>query len=105
MTNPAIDGDYFAFCDQDDLWDEDKLAEALDWLEKQPADTPALYCTRTRTVDERGSEIGLSPLFRRRPSFRNAIVQSIAGANTMVMNKAAWLIVREASSPHRLRQP
>ncbi len=97
MTNPAIDGDYFAFCDQDDVWDDDKLADALAWLASQPVERPALYCTRTRSIDEKGTEIGCSPLFKRVPSFRNAIVQSIAGANTIVMNKAAWTHVREAA--------
>jgi hypothetical protein len=31
----------------------------------------------------------LSPLFRRKTGFRNAMVQSIAGGNTMVFNRAA----------------
>ena len=97
MTNPDIDGDYFAFCDQDDLWDDDKLADALAWLATQPADRPALYCTRTRTINEKGIAIGCSPLFKRTPSFRNAIVQSIAGANTIVMNRTAWTYVRESA--------
>src|SRR5690606_17695974 len=66
-------------------------------LRKQPSDGPALYCTRTRTVSEEGSTVGLSPLFAKPPGFRNALVQSIAGANTMVMNRSAWRLVREAS--------
>ncbi|MCT8997407.1 glycosyltransferase family 2 protein [Chelativorans intermedius] len=95
MTNPQIEADYVAFCDQDDEWDEDKLEEALSWLCRQEA--PALYCSRTRIITSRGETTGLSPLFPRPPDFRNAIVQSIAGANTMVMNRAAWQVVREAS--------
>jgi hypothetical protein len=39
--------------------------------------------------------IGLSPLFDKTPSFRNALVQSIAGGNTMVLNKQARDIVIE----------
>jgi hypothetical protein len=39
----------------------------------------------------------MSPLFRRKPSFRNALVQSLAGGNTMVLNRAARNIVAQAS--------
>lgn len=97
ITNYDIDADYVAFCDQDDLWEKDKLEAAINWLTTQPSDRPALYCSRTRLIDEDDRPIGYSPLFPRPPSFRNALVQSIAGANTMVLNRAAHRLVREAS--------
>jgi glycosyltransferase involved in cell wall biosynthesis len=87
--NPRISADYYAFADQDDVWEEDKLARALAWLETIPSHVPALHCGRTRTVDAANKEIGLSPLFPKTPVFANALVQSIAGANTMVFNEAA----------------
>ncbi|MDB5809352.1 MAG: glycosyl transferase family 2, partial [Betaproteobacteria bacterium] len=87
--NAAIRTDYFAFCDQDDLWDRDKLAAAVAWLDSMPINGPALYCARTRLIDENNREIGFSPLFPKPPVFENAIVQSIAGGNTMVFNAAA----------------
>jgi glycosyltransferase involved in cell wall biosynthesis len=95
LSNASVDADYVAFCDQDDLWDADKLAVATEWLSTQAG--PALYCSRTRTIAVDGRDTGMSPLFAKPPSFRNAIVQSIAGANTMVMNRQAFDIVREAS--------
>jgi glycosyltransferase involved in cell wall biosynthesis len=85
----AIEADYFAYADQDDIWDADKLSRALAWLQKPPLQTPALYCSRAQLIDETGRACGLSPLFKRKPSFRNALVQSIAGGNTMVFNEAA----------------
>jgi len=81
--------EYYAFCDQDDIWEADKLASAVDVLEQARPGTPALYGSRTRLIDERGKETGLSPLFRRKPEFRSALVQSIAGGNTMVFNQKA----------------
>ena len=93
--NAAIQADYFAFCDQDDLWYPDKLATAIAWLAAVPAQVPALYCARTSLIDETDREIGLSPLFPRPPIFENAIVQSIAGANTMVLNQAARALLVE----------
>ncbi len=87
--HPDIHAEHFAFCDQDDLWHPDKLERALKWLQTVPASTPALYCSRTVLVDEGNQTIGHSHLFERPPGFRNALVQSIAGGNTMVFNRAA----------------
>jgi glycosyltransferase involved in cell wall biosynthesis len=85
----TIASDYFAYSDQDDIWEPEKLSRAVGWLQTVPAPTPAMYCSRTRLIDREDHECGLSRLFRRRPSFRNALVQSIAGGNTMVFNAAA----------------
>lgn len=43
---------YFAFCDQDDIWDRDKLSKAMDKLKDQKG--PALYYSGQRLVDENG---------------------------------------------------
>jgi glycosyltransferase involved in cell wall biosynthesis len=93
--NPGIQADYYAYSDQDDIWEEDKLERALSWLESVPADIPALYCARTRLVDRDNNEIGFSPLFKN-PCFANALVQNIAGGNTMVFNNAARALLNEA---------
>src|SRR5258707_3578754 len=85
--------EYYAFCDQDDVWDADKLERAIDALEQTDAGVPALYGSRTRLIDEAGNEIGFSPLFHRKPEFRGALVQSIAGGNTMVFNHKAHELV------------
>ena len=92
----VVDAPYFAFCDQDDLWHPDKLERALQWLQAVPADTPALYCSRTMLVDEHNKTIGQSHLFTHPPGFRNALVQSIAGGNTMVFNRAARALLLSA---------
>jgi glycosyltransferase involved in cell wall biosynthesis len=90
LCNPAITANYYAFADQDDIWEDDKTARALGWLATIPPGKPALYMTRTRLIDEEDKELGLAPLFTAKPpSFLNAMVQNIAGGNTMVMNQAA----------------
>lgn len=53
--------------------------------------------SRTRLIDGAGQAIGMSPLFRRPPAFRNAIVQSIGGANTVVMNRAGFELFRRST--------
>lgn len=89
LSAPEIHADYYAFADQDDVWHADKLARAVAALAAVPADTPALYAARTRLVDATGQPLGLSPAAPRGPGFGNALVQNIAGGNTMVMNAAA----------------
>ena len=87
--DPSIGADYYAFSDQDDIWESEKLSRAVNWLQSASSQVPAVYCSRTRLIDENGREYGFSPLFRRKPDFKNALVQSIAGGNTMVFNRAA----------------
>lgn len=95
VCNDQIRAEYYAFCDQDDIWEPEKLARALAWLETVPATEPALYCSRTRLVDENGRDIGLSPLFIKPPGFANALVQSIGGGNTMVFNHSARILLQK----------
>jgi glycosyltransferase involved in cell wall biosynthesis len=87
--------DHYAYSDQDDVWEADKLARAVAWLQTIAPDVPALYCSRTRIVDAHGVSIGLSPLFEKPPSFANAIVQNIGGGNTMVFNEAARQLIAQ----------
>ncbi|OOV85920.1 glycosyltransferase family 2 protein [Oceanospirillum linum] len=94
--NTDIVADYYAYSDQDDIWEADKLERALRFLQSVPSDMPALYCSRTRLVDTENNEIGLSPLFNKKPSFANALMQNIAGGNTMVFNNAARDLLVEA---------
>lgn len=96
--NPDISADYYAYADQDDVWDGDKLAVALAWLRSVPADTPALYCGRTRLIDAQGRHVGYSPLFARPTGFANALVQNIGGGNTMVFNDAARQLLLRAGA-------
>jgi glycosyltransferase involved in cell wall biosynthesis len=86
-----IDGDLFAYSDQDDIWFPEKLARAVTWFETHDARQPALYFTRTELIGADGTSNGHSPLFTRPPVFRNALVQNIGGGNTMVFNREARL--------------
>lgn len=92
-----IRADYFAFCDQDDVWLPERLSVALGTIAaNQIIDKPFLYCGRTQYVTEELKFCGQSPLFIFPPSFRNALVQSIAGGNTMVFNLTAKLLIEKA---------
>ena len=91
LDQPA---DFVAFCDQDDIWLPQKLELAISAIGR--TGTPTLHCSRTKLIEERAETIGMSTYFPHPPGFRNALVQSLAGGNTMVMNWSAFRIVRES---------
>ena len=87
---------FVALSDQDDVWFPDKLQRALTALAELPEGQPGLYCARSLVCDAALRPLRVSPLFRRPLGFRNALVQSAGGGNTMVLNAAALRLVQAA---------
>jgi glycosyltransferase involved in cell wall biosynthesis len=85
---------YYAFADQDDVWFEDKLITAISILESGYA----LYGGRTQFTDEYLNTFGFSQLFSLPTEFGNAIVQNIAGGNTMVFDNVAMSFLRKVKN-------
>lgn len=85
-----VDVDYFAFCDQDDVWLPDKLKVAVDRLSEEDHSLPLTYCSNTTLVDVDLHEVGQAwdprevILTKER-----ALIQSFATGCTMVFNKVA----------------
>lgn len=92
-----LHSDFVAISDQDDIWLPEKLQTAVAALCRLPPDRPALYCGRTWEVSENLSRKRLSRGAPRPPGFAHALVQNIAGGNTMVLNRAASEIIRQAA--------
>ncbi len=82
--------DFYAFCDQDDVWLPTKLARAAERLGDVAG--PALYCSAVMCVDAT-----LRPLGERRiggdPSFEHLLFENVAFGNTVVMNAAARALI------------
>lgn len=53
LMDSAIEADYYAFCDQDDVWDSDKLESGINELK----DGVCFYACNCRIVDEYGKVI------------------------------------------------
>ena len=93
----GIQADLYAYCDQDDVWQPEKLEVAANYLKAQrKGKLPYVYCGRTEYVSETLKSVGFSPMFVYPRSFRNALVQSIAGGNTMVFNQQAKTLLEKA---------
>ena len=96
ICDKKINADLYFLSDQDDVWMPHKLSHTLQKLSKLDPLKPILYCARTTYVSSDAKKIiGQSDIFLRPPSFRNAIVQSIAGGNTMAFNNALKKIVSQ----------
>ena len=96
ITDKKIHADLYFLSDQDDIWMPHKLSHTIKKMAKLDPLKPTLYCARTTYVSSDAKRIlGESDLFLRPPSFRNAIVQSIAGGNTMAFNNALKKIVSQ----------
>jgi glycosyltransferase involved in cell wall biosynthesis len=86
-SDKSIKAEYFAFSDQDDVWLPEKIKNAVNIISANEVKNSAyLYCGRTIYTDEQLSPQAMSSVMGRTPSFANALVQSIAGGNTMIFN-------------------
>ena len=92
LLGAAGDADYYAFCDQDDVWDSDKLAVAIRELEAIEAQNPgqaALYCSDVRVVNE-NLQMKADHMVTGFPAdYPHALVKNIAPGCTFVFNRAA----------------
>ncbi len=124
-ADPAAD--WYAFCDQDDVWQPDKLERAVAMLRQAEAEAkdseargiredkegkqdkpnksgiPLLYASRLELVDGSLHPMGFTLPLNKEPSFENALVENIATGATMVMNRAARTLI--CSGLERMSQP
>lgn len=84
--------DFIALCDQDDLWDTEKIKESVFHL---GTEVPEVVVSARRYIDHHGEELGKSPIILKALSLSNALVQNVAYGNTIVLNaEARNLVVR-----------
>lgn len=93
VGSDAIQADYFAFADQDDVWLPGRLSASIQGL-AGCGDAPALYCARTQYIDDAGQAIGESRPLPAASSFAHALAQNVCGGNTMLINPAARALMR-----------
>lgn len=85
---------FFALCDQDDVWLPHKIARGVELLSQQcDIDKPLLYGSRVEIVDEKLKHLGYSPIYKKGTSFYNALTQNILPGHTMILNRALFQIV------------
>lgn len=86
LINKSLEADYYAFCDQDDVWDKDKLQVATNTLSQHIDSLPLLYYSGLRAVDDNLSPLFVHRLDVKRSMRTNFLMSNIAGC-TAVFNK------------------
>ena len=89
MVRNCDDADYYAFCDQDDFWLEDKLQKAVDRLSKEDKDLPLLYCGSVIVTDEDLNALPLEVSDIHYTDFAHSLIYSLAPGCTFVFNDTA----------------
>lgn len=84
------DAEYYAFCDQDDVWLPDKLARATAALAHDQG--PALYCSNLECVTQELAVIGV-PAAYRNMRFQHILFENIATGCTVVLNARARALI------------
>lgn len=87
------DYDYYAFCDQDDIWLPNKLAIAIKCISTLQSSIK-LYCSNTFYY-KNGENLGLIKKVRPKYNIYTCLVQNIATGCTIVFNKKLKDIITE----------
>jgi rhamnosyltransferase len=89
----APESDYYALCDQDDVWDSDKLKVAVDYLEEVDKEKAALYSCNTRLVD---ANLNFLKIENKKPllTFGSSLVKNYATGCTIVFNRKLLELIK-----------
>lgn len=96
LLKNAPKSDYYAFCDQDDIWDDDKLLFAVSKLDEFPNNKPSMYYCSQRLVDENLKLLSMHNIDVNRSSHTNFLISNVAGC-TAVFNQELVDAVNSAS--------
>lgn len=78
--------DYYAFCDQDDIWLPSKLYNALIQLHKFPKSEPSLYFCHRQLVDQTLRKLP-TPLTKVKTTLAESIISNPSAGCTQVFNR------------------
>lgn len=90
LVKKSDDCDWYAFCDQDDVWDHDKLYKAVEKLSALDTDQPIVYYSNLRIVDKNLKFYRFAKCNYQMPDSKySCFVENEATGCTMVFNRAA----------------
>lgn len=100
-TSSYVGYDYFAFCDQDDVWLDDKLTSAVMVLENHSKATPCLYLGAYQMVDVNLKNI-VTPKRTPKLNLPAAIASNLATGCTMVFNYCLAELISTNCNPKNI---
>ena len=88
LLNEVENSDYYAFCDQDDIWMKDKISKAVACLSSKSSEIPLLFHSAYEYVDADSLKFLKNYNYPNlRYSFRIAMVSNYYAGFSMVFNK------------------
>lgn len=98
MCSCQDQGDYFMFCDQDDIWHANKVEETLKRMQEIENNKPSLVFGTQTLIDESGEKIPLEPRSYNFPlQLETLLATNFVYGCTMMINKE--LLKRSISIP------
>lgn len=85
LIKHSDEADYYAFSDQDDYWEKNKLITAVNHMKKDKSKTGKIYYSSLNLVDEQ-LVFKKKTVFNEKIDFRKGIVRNQATGCTMVFN-------------------
>jgi glycosyltransferase involved in cell wall biosynthesis len=93
--DPSIKADYYAFCDQDDVWSLNKLEIGIKFLGLVRRDNAIkIFASRQKIIDKNGVQIGVSKKIKS-INFKKEVFENQISGNTMVIPSLAREIILE----------
>lgn len=93
LIKKAPKGDFYAFCDQDDIWLENKLKNALEKL-KNYNEIPSMYYCNPELVNENLQKISLKMNLGKPYSLGQILIKNHVPGCTMVFNYALFKLIK-----------
>lgn len=100
LLRQADIGEYWAYCDQDDVWMRDKLKAAVEWLEGQNSDTPSMFHTAYYNTDEHLNIENTVQAPQYNVTFIRTITECVHMGFSSVMNATLRELVLKADINH-----
>ena len=90
LLTRASGSDFYAFCDQDDVWDSDKVKIALDAIKDEDQSNPLMYMSDVRVVDQDLNLIRNEMVAKNIPiDYPKSLMNNICPGCTYLFNEAA----------------
>lgn len=84
------EADYYAFADQDDVWNENKIEMAIEKMEKANQNIPVLYFSNYDFYTQDLEYQGVGNRGIKKPSFLNSLLDCMPLGFNIVFNKKAY---------------
>lgn len=96
----ADTGDFWAFCDQDDVWLPDKLLWALEWMESQDMSLPCLFHSAFENVDADLKHLSYYTPPKYKNSFQRTLTECRYFGFSMVINSTLRELMLRGDPQH-----